>query len=146
MLDGQGGVIAAWLCMAAGALLAACHADDASNGKCQHPCDLAQTVTVRIEGSRPAASISTAAPCAGGITCGAGGCSSANIWLANGSPATSADGAPDLVCPVTALSIDGATAIGQVRASYTAASCCSGYEFSSVTLSLSFAPADAGPD
>jgi hypothetical protein len=146
MHQGWGGIVAGLLVILGGASLAGCHADATSGGVCQHPCDLAQTVTVQIKGSRPAASISTAAPCSGGLKCGAGGCSSAQISLANGSLAATADGAPDLVCTVTAVSVDGATATGQVRASYTAASCCSGYEFSSATLSLSFAPADAASD
>ena len=54
----------------------------------------------------------------------------------------SADGGPDLVCQVTAVSIDGAVATATVTASYLLAACCSGYTFPSTTLSLRF-PADA---
>jgi hypothetical protein len=127
------------------ALLGGCHAKSPGNDGCQSPCDLAQSVIVEIAGGQPAATISVTGPCLGGA-CGPGTCTTANVTLRDPGPATTGDGAPDLVCHVTATSVDGETAQADLTASYLSDPCCSGYTFSNRTITLTFPPPDAAAD
>jgi hypothetical protein len=119
------------------ALSADCSSTSNSTGACPHSCDLAQTVRVEVSGGTPA-EIMVTGPCGGGGTCIEGGCVQIDVYLKNTSSSPAGDGGPDLVCRVTLTSTTGQTAEAELTARYTAAACCSGYEFPTTTLALSF--------
>jgi hypothetical protein len=108
-----------------------------ASNSCPHQCDLAQSVTVDVSGGTPA-NVSVTDPCGGSGTCIEGGCGQIDVYLKNTSAVPAADGGSDLVCHVTVTSTTGQTAESDLTAHYNASTCCSGYEFSARTLSLSF--------
>ena len=105
---------------------------------CQHPCDLAQTVRVQVSAGT-VANVAVGDPCRGGGACPAGGCGNFDVSLKDSSSVPAGDGGPDLVCHVVATSTTGETVEADLTARYTTAACCSGYEFLSTALTLSFA-------
>ena len=115
------------------AALARCDGDD-DDLACTHPCDLAQAVHIAIEGSEPAASLSVSGPCSGGVTCPQpAGCRSIDVYLNPGGAA-----GPDLVCHITVVSASGASMERDAIAHYIASRCCSGYEFVSQNITITF--------
>jgi len=118
------------------AALASCDGDDAAP-VCTHPCDLRQTFHVAIEGSEPAASWAVSGPCSGGATCPLpAGCRSADVYLMPIGAAGPAS--PDLVCQITIVSASGASMEREAIARYTDAPCCSGYEFVTQNVTITF--------
>ena len=117
-------------------LLAALASCDGDPPACTHPCDLAQALHVAIEGSEPAASLSVSGPCSGGGTCPPAGCRSADVYLTPGG--AGGPGAADLVCHITAVSASGASMEREAIAHYIAGRCCSGYEFVTQNIAITF--------
>jgi hypothetical protein len=118
------------------AALASCDGDGTAPA-CAHPCDLGQTLHVAIEGSEPVTSLSVSGPCSGGSTCALpAGCRSADVYLM---PIGAAGpGSADLVCHITAVSASGANMEREAVARYTDGRCCSGYEFVSQNITITF--------
>jgi len=118
-------------------LLAALASCDGDAPACTHPCDLAQTLHVAIEGSEPAASLSVSGPCSGGGPCPVpAGCRSADVYLT--STSAGGPGSADLVCHITAVSASGASMEREAIAHYIASLCCSGYEFATQNITITF--------
>jgi hypothetical protein len=120
----------------------------ASTAGCPHPCDLAQSVRVEVSGGTPA-NVAVTDPCGGSGACVEGGCAEIDVFLRNSNAVPAGDGGSDLVCHLTVTSTTGQTAEADLTAQYTAATCCSGYEFPWRTLALSFGAdgsAGAGAD
>jgi hypothetical protein len=118
-------------------LLAALASCDGDAPACTHPCDLAQTLHVAIEGSEPAASLSVSGPCSGGGACPVpAGCRSADVYLT--STSAGGPGSADLVCHITAVSASGASMEREAIAHYIASRCCSGYEFATQNITITF--------
>ena len=117
------------------AALASCDGDDDAL-VCMHPCDLAQAVHIAIEGSEPAASLSVSGPCSGGVTCPQpAGCRSIDVYL---NPGGAGPDSGDLVCNITVVSASGASMEREATARYIDSRCCSGYEFVTRNITITF--------
>jgi hypothetical protein len=112
---------------------------------CQHPCDLNQTVRVEITDSESAASLTASGACEAQLTCRTkDDCARVDLYLKNGGPVWSDPDAGDMICHIVAVSRLGVTVERDVSAHYTAAACCSGWEFSyGGSVMIAFAPRDA---
>ena len=113
-----------------------------SDPPCVHPCDLNQSVQVRILGDEPAAAVTVTSPCGGGVPdCGEAGCRAVNLYLADTAPG----GDAPKVCHVTAVSWSGVAVERDVTATYQALFCCPGYEFAAgASIVIDFSLCDAG--
>jgi hypothetical protein len=115
-----------------------------TGSSCQHPCDLAQTLYVEIDGPTPATSVTVSGDCGGNPGCSGGPCRMTTFHLTGdlaGSP-----GLPDKVCTVTAVSQFGEVVQKSVSASYMGDSCCAGEQFGSPSVVIVFSGTDGATD